>query len=141
MRIVFPDPLIWQSGIEFGLQAVGEFQREERPVKCLLRDRGPMLEAVTFAALQYGLLPMVEWTRHWPHWLRPNDVAVFPRVAPGDAGPIQEALRQNATVITSDPGIVIQHALLRQFPRRDVAALVQCLVEVRAQSRETPLTV
>ena len=63
----------------------------------------------------------------------------FHYVFPG-AGPIQDALRENAPVITSDPAIAIQHPLLRRFPRRDVAALVQCLAEVRSRLRETAVT-
>ena len=137
MRIVFPDPLIWQSGLEFGLQAVGEFQNEEPELECLLRSQGPLLEAVTFAALQYQLLPKVQWTRRCPHRFGSDDVAVFPRVAPTDEAPIRDALSQNISVITSDPAVTISHPLLRLFPRRNVAALVECLVEVHARLRKT----
>jgi hypothetical protein len=135
MRIVFPDPLTWQSGIEFGLQALGELQRRGLSFEFSLRDEGPMLEAAAFAVNQYGMLSKVRWVRRWPRSWTGFDVALFPRVITGEAQPVLNACKQGVLVITSDPGIKQSLPNLYVFGRRDCRELASCIEKVARGGR------
>lgn len=56
IRLVFPDPLEWQSGLEWGVEAAAILVREGHDVRCVFRSTGPMFEAVAFAAFDLGIL-------------------------------------------------------------------------------------
>lgn len=137
MRIAFPDPLTWQSGIEFGLQALGELHRRGIGFTCRLRDEGPMLEAATFAMVQYGLQSRFEWVRRAPRVLRGIDVALFPRVAPGDLDVIRFLLQQGVRVVTSDPAVDWVSPGLHTFPRRHSRVLADCLLAMSLEQERS----
>lgn len=56
VRLVFQDPLEWQSGLEWGVEAAAILIREGYDLECMFRSHGPMLEAVAFAAFDLGIL-------------------------------------------------------------------------------------
>lgn len=56
VRLVFQDPLEWQSGLEWGVEAAAILIREGYDLECVFRSHGPMLEAVAFAAFDLGIL-------------------------------------------------------------------------------------
>ncbi len=56
IRLVFPDPLEWQSGLEWGVEAAAVLIKEGYDLKCVFRSDGPMFEAVAFAAFDLGVL-------------------------------------------------------------------------------------
>jgi hypothetical protein len=49
-RLIFPDPLVWQSGLEWGIEAFAMLVDEGHDLRCCLRAEGPMFEAIAFAA-------------------------------------------------------------------------------------------
>lgn len=126
MRIALPDPLTWESGIEFGLQAIGELVRQGIPIEFSLLDHGAMLEAATFGIIQYQLHPNVRWVRRWPGSFAAFDVAIFPRVAAMETATISQILDQGLPVVSSDPVFVVS-TNFQQFPRRDWQALANIL--------------
>ena len=131
MRIVFPDPLTWQSGIEFGLQALGKLHRGGVPFKFSLCAQGPMLEAATFAVIQHQMQNQVRWVRRWPQSFREFDVAVFPRVIAMETSAISEIAAQGMTVVSSDPEFRESKATFHQFARRDSDSLANILINLR----------
>lgn len=56
VRLLFQDPLEWQSGLEWGVEAATILIREGYDLECVFRSHGPMLEAVAFAAFDLGIL-------------------------------------------------------------------------------------
>jgi hypothetical protein len=119
MRIVFPDSLTWQSGIEFGLQALGALYHRGAAFEFSLPDHGPMLEAATFAIIQYQLHNKVRWVHRWPRSFAAFDVAIFPRVVAIEKGSLTQLLHQGVTVISSDPEFQSAKGNYHRFARRD----------------------
>ena len=136
MRIAFPDPLTWQAGIEFGLQALAELQREGAAFEFSLLDHGPMLEAATFAIIQYKIQNKVRWVQRWPRTFTSFEVAIFPRVVAMDTSVLAQILDQGLTVISSDPEFQSSKCNFQQFARRDwqsLAGLLNTLMRPSAQ--------
>lgn len=55
-RLLFPDPLEWWAGLEWGVEAAAILISEGYDIECVFRSTGPMFEAVAFAALDMGIL-------------------------------------------------------------------------------------
>lgn len=136
MRIVFPDPLRWQSGMEFGLQALGELQKAGLDFEFSVRDEGPMLEAVAFAVTQYEVLSKVRWVHRWPGSWQKFDLVLFPRVITGEVEPMLNACKQGVLVVSSDPGFKQSLPGLYFVGRRDASALARCIVQVAHTRRQ-----
>ena len=137
MRIVFPDPLIWQSGLDFGLQAVGELQRQRAAFEFSLPDEGPMLEAATFAIIQYQLQTKVHWVHRWPRSFAAFDVAIFPRVASMETGSMTQILDHDVAVLSSDPEFKSAKVNYHRFARRDWQSLAGILNVLMKPSMQT----
>lgn len=54
--MVFPDPLEWSSGLEWGIGAAARLINEGWDMECVFRSDGPMFEAVAYAAFEAGIL-------------------------------------------------------------------------------------
>lgn len=134
MRIAFPDTLTWQSGIEFGLQALGVLQTAGLDFEFSLRDKGHMLEAVAFTVNQYGMLSKVRWVRSWSGSWQKFDLAIFPRVIAGEVEPVLKACKQGLLVITSDPGLKQSLPNLYVVGRRDASELASSIEKVARKS-------
>lgn len=130
MKIIFPDPLIWQSGIEFGLQSLAELRSAGWNFEFSILDQGPMLEAVSFAIADYGLQAHVRWLSRRPRpWTR-FDVVLIPRVAAGDPELVRQILCAGVEVVSSDPDISLNQSGFHSFPRRNWRSLLN-LLELR----------
>jgi hypothetical protein len=117
--IVLPDLLVWQAGVEFGLEAVAAVAADT-VVSCAIHDRGPMVEAAAFAVHQLGLAPVVRFADR--PWSGLGDAVVLaPRVATMRPLPGPPPRR----LVTSDPALV--PAGSHPVPARDVAALADAL--------------
>ena len=80
IRLVFPDPLEWQSGLEWGVEAAAILVREGHDVECVFRATGPMFEAVAFAALDLGILDRCTFDDTAVGKPSTDDIVVLPRV-------------------------------------------------------------
>lgn len=138
IKVAFPDRLVWQSGIEFGLQAVAVLAGEGAPIEFSLIDHGTMLEAATFAVIQYQLQSKVQWVRRWPRSFAAYEVAIFPRVAPMETQTITRILKQGVLVISSDPAFTTPDEHFLSFFRRDWQALATMLRK-KAVSKAVPV--
>ena len=121
-HIVLPDALVWEAGIEYGLEAVAALAAETK-VNCAVRDDGPMLEAIAFAVHQLALGGVVRFTDD-PCAAGPVDVVLAPRLAP--LGPLSQP--SSARLVTSDPMLLPPDTL--PVPKRDAAALTAALRDV-----------
>jgi hypothetical protein len=119
IHVALPDPLVWQAGIEFGLEAIAEVAATH-DVVCRLRDRGPMLEAVGFAVYQLGLSGITEFRRS-PLASRRVDVVLVPRVT--SLGPVR--MPGSAILITTDPALAPPGS--EPLPRRDPQTIANAL--------------
>lgn len=128
-RILFPDPLVWQAGLEYGVQAVGSLVRSGVPVECFLSNVGPMLEAVALVIHQERIGERAHFVRDPIARTASNDIAVFPRVASLDQRLLLQAARAGFTVITSDPSIPKLEQGIRTVTRRDWKELELVLKE------------
>jgi len=122
-----PDPLIWQAGMEYGLQALASINKKNVNFLCSLPDRGPMLEAIGFAAHQLKLNQKMRYTNLDRYTPQSSDVILMPRVYPLDQKIIGDALKLGGKVITSDPNINVTHAQLTSFSRRNWRDLADIL--------------
>jgi len=140
MRVALPDPLSWQAGIEFGLQALGELRRGGLNFEFSLLEQGPMLEASGFAVNQFGLETNVRWLhrrlRSWTGF----DAVLFPRVAPLETATITQILEGGVTVISSDPEFRSQRSNFHPFPRRDWQSLAKLMQATAGNCRSSFLT-
>ena len=124
--LTLPDPLIWQAGIEYGLEALADL-----PLGvwvCTLRDHGPMLEAAAFAVHQLGLQDYVRFQPRFGSRSGGSQIALFPRVAPLDHNLILDSLKRGNVVVTSDPSFAFDCSNLLIFPRRDSRTLRDILL-------------
>lgn len=129
MRLAFPDPLVWQAGIEFGLQAVAEVIGRGTRISCCLKGEGPMLEAVAYAIKELGIQDVVKWSKDGSFKGR-IDIYLLPRVQSGEQKTIRSLVDAGKTVLTSDPGIAAAEACLHIFPRRNTVALASLVQEL-----------
>lgn len=127
MKIAFPDTLTWQAGLEFGLEAVSRLNANGSKPRVSFVDSGPMLEAISFALLDFGLLNSVVWVRDQDSTLFEADIALFPRVTAGDRQSIEKALARGVRTFSSDPDFTSANPLYTSFVRRDVEALKQLM--------------
>ena len=79
-RLIFPDPLVWQSGLEWGIEAFAMLVDEGHDLRCYLRADGPMFEAIAFAALDLGVLNRSTFNDSLPTPDNNGDVWVLCRV-------------------------------------------------------------
>jgi hypothetical protein len=125
-----PDPLIWQAGLEYGLQALRYLRDRGCNFVCYITDRGPFLEAVALAVHQLELKGCVCYTKKIHRHTKTPQTIVLPRVYPLGKEPIMKALESGSTVITSDPEIENNHQNLFLFPRRDWKTLAILLEQI-----------
>jgi hypothetical protein len=125
IRIALPDPLVWQAGIEFGLQGIADaFSRGE--FSCILNSEGPMLEAVAYAIKEMNI-GNVEYADSRLIRKKGAEVFLFPRVQKMDVGSIRYLVDSGQTVITSDPAVTKFAPNILLFMRRDVVRLSSTL--------------
>lgn len=129
-RIVFPDRLVWQAGIEYGLQAVAEVMKEYPDIKCYINKTGPFLEAAAFAVYQFGLGKNTLFIEHPGKSISPSDIIIFPRVKQMEQTPIRTSLVSGKNVLVSDPSISFQDPKLQIFPRRDWKELSRIMLDI-----------
>lgn len=133
-RVLFPDPLIWHAGTEYGLQAMAML-RERVDFVCVLSTDGPLLEAVSFAVYQLGLGERVKFMTRWGRWPRHSDLVLLPRVAAlpeiWSRRTKKRAARGAKLVVTSEPGIHGDGGRISTVPRRDPTALAELLCSTR----------
>ncbi|MDX1437001.1 MAG: hypothetical protein R3335_09335 [Anaerolineales bacterium] len=132
IRISMPDPLSWETGIVYGLQALTRMTAHEIPFECLLPDSGPQYEEVAFSIYQLELDAHVRLVPYIRYRALLSDIVVFPRLCSLEARPIKTALRLNKTVITSDPELDFSHPKLHRFQCRDHHALANSLISAVA---------
>ncbi len=120
-----PDKLVWQAGIEYGLQALAELKNKGKQFVCFLADEGPALESVAFAVHQLDLSGEVKFVKDVQKHISAADAILLPRVSPLEQETIGGFLRQGKTVITSDPAISSAPPRLISFPRRQWQSLVE----------------
>jgi hypothetical protein len=130
MNIVFPDPLVWQSGLEFGIQALGLLRDEGLEFTATLLDHGPMLEAVALGCRDFQLSNRVRWVRKISGGEPNIDVAVFPRVCPMKAPANLDPVGFPGPILSSDPTTAQHSTRIWYFPRRDYRTLAVMLREV-----------
>jgi hypothetical protein len=130
MRIVFPDLLTWQAGLEHGLLAIAACRNRALDFTCDIADRGPALEAIAFAVHQLKLQGRVHYHRRIERHLRQSTIVLLPRVHSSNQDVIHQALELGKIVVTSDPGVVIENPRLFVFPRRSSEALVNILSRI-----------
>lgn len=130
MNIALPDPLQWSSGLEFGIQAIGELARRDVRARFRLSGQGPLLEGATFAVVQYGLLPQVEWVPAPTFRALPTELLLLPRVVDGDAAAVLQHLQDGGWVVSTDRTLAASSPRLLRAERRDVPAMVAHLLTV-----------
>lgn len=126
--IVMQDTLIWQAGVEFGLQALAELQKKNVYFNCYLRSRGPHLEAIAYAVHQLNLESKTFFMHNINKYIKKAKIVVLPRVCALESESISNNLKSGRIVITSDPSIKSnEKKKLYTFPRRDWRALSNLL--------------
>jgi hypothetical protein len=127
--VTFPDQLVWQAGIEYGLQAAADAFSRGAKIVCYLRNSGPMLEAVAFAVREFGLHNVIRWGRG-DQITKNAHVFLFPRVKAMESETIYRLISSGKTVITSDPNIKTCDTKLITFQRRDYKALSDLILGI-----------
>lgn len=127
ITIAFPDALCWQAGMEFGLTAVSQLKTKGARLKVSFADHGPMLEAVSFAILDFGLEDSAIWVHDRESTMLQANLALFPRVVAGDREIIERAIERGLRTFSSDPEFTSTNPLFTSFLRRDVEALERLL--------------
>jgi hypothetical protein len=124
MKVLFPDPLTWESGIEYGLEGVAKAQDSCGDVVSTLYGKGPFLEAVAFAAMEFAILDRLEFRSViTEREYRNAELVLLPRVRPGRQGPARMALASGTFVITSDVTIEPVPGRVQRVPSRDWRAI------------------
>jgi hypothetical protein len=126
LRVALPDPLVWQAGLEWGLEALSDARRQGLSFSCQIGDEGPLLEAVAFSVKEMAL-SNVSFVNRKTILTRRQDVYLFPRVKAMEQESVLGLVRRGAVVLTSDPEISAVAGSLRLFHRRDVGAVVTIL--------------
>jgi hypothetical protein len=135
IQVIFPDPPVWQAGLEFGVEGLARARRKGLSLTVSILDHGPMVEAITCALLQFDMLNCVLWHRRWPGRISNWDVAVFPRVRSIDNGPLLKCLRNGLWVLSSDPNFKEKHPRLGRLPPRDAGRISEAILDIlKAQS-------
>jgi hypothetical protein len=130
IQIVMPDPLTWEAGLEYGLQALAELHYEKQNYLLFLHDNGLFLEATAFGVQQLGLRENVQYVRNPERRMGDCDIVLFPRVKGLGIDIIHKALEHEKHVVTSDPEVKIDHPRLLLFPRRDWKKLAAIIKEL-----------
>jgi len=133
IKLLFPDPLIWQAGVEYGLQALAGLSSGEWV--CGLPNHGPMLESTAFAIHQLGLQDRVKFQSRHKYLFGSSQIALFPRVAPLNRKLLLRNLKRGQIVVTSDPSIDFEFTNLFVFPKRDWYSLREILLNLMGQKR------
>lgn len=125
-----PDPLIWQAGIEYGLQALAVLKKQDITFTCRVSGTGPSLEEVVLSVHQLGLRDHVRYGP--PRILRSSKrhVVLLPRVRPLRRELIDAALTEGKVVFTSDPSVGRGSERLVLFPRRSWEALGEGILNI-----------
>lgn len=134
IKLVFPDPLVWQAGVEFGLQALAGLPSGEWV--CEIPDHGPMLEAAAFALHQLGIQDRMKFCSRRNCLPGRNQVALFPRVAMLDHSLLLGSLKHGQIVVTSDPAVDFECDNLFLFRRRDWRTMRDILLHVMEQKHQ-----
>jgi hypothetical protein len=127
-----PDPLTWQAGIEYGLQALTAVQETGSEFLCYLADAGPLLEAVSLSVYQLDLTERVRYVSPVQGYLKGANAILLPRVYSLDREIIGTALKAGQWVISSDPAVTLEHPRLLRFPCRDWRAMADILTRLEA---------
>lgn len=130
IRLVFPDPLEWQSGLEWGVEAAAILVREGHDVRCVFRATGPMFEAVAFAAFDLGILDRCTFDDQAAGAPLSDDIVVMPRVNVGlrdiaQPPPLWSELRSTAEEVRT---VVSTKQTSRRRSPRLLAAAIQAVV-------------
>lgn len=118
-KILMPDDLIWQAGLEYGIQALSKVAEQGGGFKCFIKSKGPFLEPVSFAIHQMKMGEKISYVEDTIKYLLESDIVLLPRVCPLDKKIIERSLKNGKTVITSDPSIAAGHPGMMLFMRRD----------------------
>ena len=126
MHFVLPDPLIWQAGNEYAMDAFALLKRRGFQFTAHFRDHGPLLESLAFLRYTYELQDHVQFTRAEtiPGKQR---IIVAPRIKAFDSSASLLAMIQSEAVVTSDPAIDRTHPRLQTFNRRNSEELADVL--------------
>jgi hypothetical protein len=127
IAIDMPDPLTWQSGTEYGLLGLARLVAQGQEVSCRVPREGPLLEAMGLAVHQLELEGIVTFDPD-PQEPDPTRICLLPRVYPLGGDEIDRRLAALQVVVTSDPGVTIEHERLHVFPRREWRDLVTTLL-------------
>jgi hypothetical protein len=127
LLVAMPDPLTWEAGMEYGIQALAH-ALAGADWTCAVAGRGPYLEATFFCAAQVGVRDHLVARNDVCSFADRADLLLFPRIVPMDRAPVLRAIgRERQDVITSDPAIRFSSARLRVVGPRDWPALAEAI--------------
>jgi hypothetical protein len=118
-RILIPDPLIWESGVEYGLQALSKLQNEIQDFVFYIGKSGKLIEAVSFGIYQLGLTEKVRYVNDSERMIKICDIILFPRVKSIGETIILSALGQGKYVVCSDQNFRSRNSNFFMFHRRN----------------------
>jgi hypothetical protein len=135
LLVAMPDPLTWEAGMEYGIQALAH-ALAGADWSCAVASRGPYLEATFFCAAQVGVREHVVASDDVGAEADRAHLVLFPRIVEMDRASILRAVgRERQDVITSDPAIQFSAPRLRLVPSRDWAALAEAITSVYNEFR------
>lgn len=105
---------------------------------CYLPREGPLLEALALAVHQMGLHSRLRWRRRISHALTKADIVFLPRVVPMEQHTIEASLKRGAAVVTSDPGVIIEHPFLFRARRRSWIEMAEAIALAASMPSEKP---
>jgi glycosyltransferase involved in cell wall biosynthesis len=123
LTCLLPDELTWESGVEYGLEAVALVRQSEPRLRVVLHREGPLREAAAFAVFQLGLAEVTAIRGVRPVDYGPASVVLLPRLRPGPSLPLVLALAAGAAAVTSDPSLTGGQGSASLVPARDPASM------------------
>lgn len=128
LDILMPDPLVWEAGIEYGLQAVALCEDQGLECSCYVFDHGPLIEAVVLAAKQLNLRRL-QYLPDVMEYIGLADLLLLPRVATIRSQPVPAFLKYQKPVVTSDPFFYTEEHVIG-FERRNWKQLADILTRL-----------
>lgn len=132
-RLIFPDPLVWQSGLEWGIEAFAMLVDEGHDLRCCLRAEGPMFEAIAFAALDLGVLDRCTFANDASELRSATDVVVYCRVDLLDTSTTTNSDDDLPILVSSIMSLPTSNGVSQQVPTRNscaIAAAVRGLLRI-----------